>query len=251
MANPNQQPAQNDVHINGSVTLSGTAILDDIDLTIKAGQWTAFLGPSGSGKSTLLRLIAGLDTAADFNGSIKSSTKASLSGHVSYMAQDDLLLDWADVIQNVCLGARLRGRGADKTKAKRIIQKVGLSQHAHKRPQSLSGGQRQRVALARTLMEQKPIILLDEPFSALDAGTRTDMQDLAAEQFKEQTVILVTHEPGEAVRLCQSIYLLQDCSVNCIAALSPPFPKSINDKAMFALQSALMTQIRESNRADI
>jgi len=251
VANPNQQPAQNDVHINGSVTLSGTAILDDIDLTIKAGQWTAFLGPSGSGKSTLLRLIAGLDTAADFNGSITSSPKVSLSGHVSYMAQDDLLLDWADVIQNVCLGARLRGRGADKTKAKRIIQKVGLSQHAHKRPQSLSGGQRQRVALARTLMEQKPIILLDEPFSALDAGTRTDMQDLAAEQFKEQTVILVTHEPGEAVRLCQSIYLLQDCSVNCIAALPPPFPKSINDKAMFALQSALMTQIRESNRADI
>ena len=251
MANPNQQPAQNDVHINGSVTLSGTAMLNDIDLTIKAGQWTAFLGPSGSGKSTLLRLIAGLDTAADFNGSITSSPKVSLSGHVSYMAQDDLLLDWADVIQNVCLGARLRGRGADKTKARRIIQKVGLSQHAHKRPQSLSGGQRQRVALARTLMEQKPIILLDEPFSALDAGTRTDMQDLAAEQFKDQTVILVTHDPGEAVRLCQSIYLLQDCSVNSIAALSPPFPKSIDDKAMFALQSALMTQIRESNRADI
>ena len=77
------------------------------------------------------------------------------------------------------------------------------------------------------------------------------MQDLAAEQFKKRTVILVTHDPGEAVRLCQSIYLLQDCSINSINALSPPFPKSINDKAMFALQSALMTQIRESKRADI
>tara|TARA_B100001121_G_scaffold295885_1_gene300734 strand:- start:46 stop:801 length:756 start_codon:yes stop_codon:yes gene_type:complete len=251
MANPNQQPVLSDVHIDGSITLSGTVILDEIDLTIKAGQWTALLGPSGSGKSTLLRLIAGLDTAADFNGSITSSSKVSLSGHVSYMAQDDLLLDWADVIHNVCLGSTLRGRGGDKTKAKSIIQKVGLSQHAQKRPQFLSGGQRQRVALARTLMEQKPIILLDEPFSALDARTRTDMQDLAAEQFKEKTVVLVTHDPCEAVRLCQSIYLLQDYSVTCIAALSPPFPKPIDDNAMFALQSALMAQIRQSKRADI
>ena len=250
MVNLNHQPVHNDVHINGSITISGKAILNDMNLTIKAGQWTALLGPSGSGKSTLLRLIAGLDTAADFTGSITSSTQVSLSNCVSYMAQDDLLLDWADVVQNVCLGARLRGQGGDKTKAKRVIQQVGLTQHAQKRPQSLSGGQRQRVALARTLMEQKSIILLDEPFSALDARTRTDMQDLAAEQFKDQTVILVTHDPGEAARLCQSIYLLQDCSVNSIAALSPPFPKSIDDKAMFALQSTLMTQIRQNKRAD-
>ncbi len=251
MVNLKHQPIYNEVHINGSVTLSGTAILDNINLTIKAGQWTALLGQSGSGKSTLLRLIAGLDTGADFTGSITCSPQVNLSGNVSYMAQDDLLLDWANVLQNVCLGARLRGQGSDEIKARRIIQKVGLKQHAHKRPQSLSGGQRQRVALARTLMEQKSIILLDEPFSALDARTRTDMQDLAAEQFKERTVILVTHDPGEAVRLCQSIYLLQDCSINSINALSPPFPKSINDKAMFALQSALMTQIRQSERADI
>jgi len=245
MANLNHTPVKNDVHVNGSVMLSGTAILDNINITIKAGQWTALLGPSGSGKSTLLRLIAGLDTAADFIGSITSCPKVTLSGHVSYMAQDDLLLDWADVVQNVCLGAKLRGKGSNSTKARRIIQEVGLGQHAHKRPQSLSGGQRQRVALARTLMEQKSIILLDEPFSALDARTRADMQDLAAEHFKEHTVILVTHDPGEAVRLCQSIYLLQDCSANSIAALSPPFPKYIDDKAMFALQSTLMTQIRQ------
>lgn len=246
MANLNYQPVENDIKINGSVTLSGTTILDNINLTIKAGQWTALLGPSGSGKSTLLRLIAGLDTAADFAGSITSSQQTSLSGHVSYMAQDDLLLDWANVVQNVCLGARLRGQGYDETKARHIIQQVGLTQHADRRPHSLSGGQRQRVALARTLMEQKSIILLDEPFSALDARTRTDMQDLAAEHFKGQTVILVTHDPGEAARLCQSIYLLQDCSVSFITALLPPFPKFIDDKAMFELQSELMTKIRQS-----
>lgn len=133
------------------------------------------------GKSTLLRLISGLSTGADFTGDITASDGQGVADRVAYMAQSDLLLPWASVSQNILLGARLRGETPDTDRLHRILARVGLTDHAQKRPSELSGGQRQRVALARTLMEDKPVILLDEPFSALDAQTRAAMQDLAVE----------------------------------------------------------------------
>lgn len=235
-----------DVHMKGHINLSGVPLLADIELTIKAGQWTALLGPSGSGKSTLLRLLCDLDTVADFTGTIRCGAADNLVGKVSYMAQDDLLLPWANVKQNVELGAKLRGQGGEHNTTEGIIQAVGLAEHAHKRPLALSGGQRQRVALARTLKEKKPVILLDEPFSALDARTRAEMQELAAIHLSGKTVLLVTHDPGEAARLCQSIYLLQNQLAVRTHALSPPFPKAFDDQEMLTLQGTLMKQIRRS-----
>ncbi len=249
MAQPDPANPQPAIHINGSVSLYGMPLLDAFELHIKAGQWTALLGPSGAGKSTLLRLLAGLKTEADFTGSIDYAVTGGLAGQVSYMAQDDLLLPWTDVVQNVGLGDRLRGQGGDRQKAEAIIAATGLSEHAHKRPHALSGGQRQRVALARTLMEDKPVILLDEPFSALDARTRAEMQELAAEHLHGQTVLLVTHDPGEAARLCQSIYLLKGRSIVPVTALSPPFPKALDDQHMFSLQTQLMQNIRQDEGA--
>ena len=125
-----------------------------------------------------------------------------------------------------------------------IICAVGLDDKAEKRPCELSGGQRQRVALARTLLENRPVILLDEPFSALDARTRVDMQDLAICQLIGRTVLLVTHDPGEAVRLCNRIYLLQNNSLIKVDALKGPFPKPVDDGDALALQAKLLMQIR-------
>lgn len=236
--------------ISPEITLTGKAhygdalLFDTIDVTVKAGQWTCLLGPSGVGKSTLLRLLAGLDAHVNFDGSITASDNLPLPQRVSYMAQSDLLLPWASVADNVSLGATLRGQKIDKDKRAEIINHVGLSDHANKRPSALSGGQRQRAALARTLMEDRPVVLLDEPFSALDAKTKFQMQELVAKSFEGKTILLVTHDPSEAVRLCAQIYILDDQKVRLTESLQPPFPKDHADPAVFALQNNLLNEIR-------
>lgn len=232
------------IHVEGDTSIAGIALFSDIKMDIMSGQWTALLGPSGAGKSTILKLIAGIDQIASFDGSIKCDDGKSLAGRVSYMAQDDLLLPWATVHQNINLGKRLRAEPEDRAKSDHIIAAVGLSGHVDKYPSMLSGGERQRVALARTLIEDRPVVLLDEPFSALDVRTRADMQELAARHFKDRTVLLVTHDPSEAVRLCGSIFCLQGQKLEKSGHLEPPFPKPLDDKDLFALQSELLAQIR-------
>lgn len=196
------------IHVRGTYHVEGRRLFGPVDVTLPAGQWTCILGRSGVGKSTMLRLIADLTVAGDFDGQITASDDAPTAGRVSVMAQSDLPLPWLSVLENIVLGARLRGDAPDVEKAEHLIDRVGLSSHAHKKPAALSGGMRQRTALARTLIEDKPIALLDEPFSALDASTRADMQELAAEVLVDKTVLLVTHDPAEAVRLGHQIIVL-------------------------------------------
>lgn len=186
----------------------GNRVLFDTNLHITSGQWTCLLGRSGAGKSTILRLVIGLETGGDFNGSFVATDGVPLAGRISYMAQSDLLLPWLSVLDNVCIGTRLRGESPNDQSARDLLHRVGLSDHADQKPATLSGGMRQRAALARTLFEDRPIVFLDEPFSALDAGTRADMQELAAEVLKDRTVLLVTHDPAEAARLAHQIIVM-------------------------------------------
>ena len=232
------------IMVSGIAHIGDRLLFESLTLPLRSGEWTALLGPSGSGKSTLLRLIAGLPVAAEFDGNIEVDDHHKLSDRIGYMAQQDLLLEWATVRDNVALGRRLRGEACPSGKLSNIIGAVGLNDEAEKRPCELSGGQRQRVALARTLLEDRPVILLDEPFSALDASTRLDMQDLAAGHLMGRTVLLVTHDPGEAVRLCNHIYLLQDNSLIKAQSLSGPFPTPVDDSDALALQAKLLLQIR-------
>lgn len=189
-------------HIRGRAWVGDDPLFGPIDLHLNRGEWTCLLGPSGVGKSTVLRLIAGLETGVRFEGAVACDLPIAL------MAQDPGLIAWLDVTGNVTLGARLRGEAADPDRAARLIAAVGLADRADYLPQNLSGGQRQRTALARTLYENRPLILLDEPFSALDARTRTEMQDLAAALLQDRTVLLITHDPPEAARLGDRILLL-------------------------------------------
>ena len=233
-----------EITLSGSAYLGGRLLFDTLTLPLRSGEWTALLGPSGSGKSTLLRLIASLPVAAEFDGKVEADDQHDLSDRIGYMAQQDLLLEWATVRDNITIGSRLRGETCPPDKLSDIINAVGLNDKSEKRPCELSGGQRQRVALARTLMEDRSVILLDEPFSALDARTRTDMQDLAVSHLVDRTVLLVTHDPGEAVRLCNHIYLLQDNSLIKAQSLSGPFPKPVDNSDALALQAKLLLQIR-------
>lgn len=187
----------------GRFEIAGRSLFSEITLALGQGEWTCLLGPSGCGKSTILRLFAGLETGGAFHGHIDD-----IAGDVAYMAQSDLLAPWLDVTANVTLGARLRGEAPDMARAADLIARVGLAGHEHKRPGELSGGMRQRAALARTLMEDRPYALLDEPFSALDAATRAQCQELAFELLAGRTVLLVTHDPAEAARLSHQVHVL-------------------------------------------
>ena len=202
------------------------------------------IGPKGVGKSTVLRLIAGLQTGATFDGEITASDGAPVAERVAYMAQDDLLLPWASIERNIALGARLRAEKVDQNRLNRLLDRVGLSSHVGKKPSELSGGQRQRVALARTLMEDKSIILLDEPFSALDAKTRANMQDLAVELLDGRTVLLVTHDPAEAARLGHAIIVMSERG---LVHSDPPdcaIPRPVDDPQTLAAQGALLRLLR-------
>ncbi len=201
--------------LQGRAWVGDQPLFRQIDLQLKTGEWTCLLGPSGVGKSTVLRLIAGLATGVRFEGTVARNQPVAL------MAQDPGLIGWLDVVDNVCLGARLRGEDPDRARAKALVDAVGLANRADQRPDNLSGGQRQRTALARTLFEDRPLVLLDEPFSALDARTRTQMQDLAADLLQGRTVLLVTHDPAEAARLGDRILLLTEAGLSAHLPASP------------------------------
>ena len=187
--------------IKGDAHIGSQLIFKAACLEIPAGGWTCLLGRSGVGKTTILKLIAGLDEHISFTGDISSSDAMPLAGRIALMSQTDNLLPWLSVRGNVMLGSRMRREHGQSDQADALIERVGLTEFSDRKPHTLSGGMRQRVALARTLMEDRPIMLLDEPFSALDAGLRAEMQELAAELFAGKTVLLITHDPAEAARM--------------------------------------------------
>jgi len=236
------------ISIQGSASWAGKPVFSDLSLTLEAGQWTCLLGRSGVGKSTVLRLIAGISEGLKFNGEI-SLKPDSNSRNVTFMAQDDLLLPWLSAEQNILLGARLRGERPDESRAAEMLEQVGLSEHARKKPKQLSGGQRQRVSLARTLMEDCPVVLLDEPFSALDALTRLQMQDLTAELLDGKTILLVTHDPAEAARMGHKIYLMEERGARKIPAPKTKIPRKLDATTVLQTQKALYAHLTASGVA--
>ncbi|MEM8956626.1 MAG: ABC transporter ATP-binding protein [Pseudomonadota bacterium] len=232
------------VTLAGRADIAGAPLFGPLRLDVIAGAWTCLLGPSGVGKSTILRLIAGLETGAAFDGTVRASDGGPVAPRVAYMAQEDLLMPWLDVTGNVALGARLRGEAPDRARAEALLDRLGLWPHRDKRPAKLSGGQRQRVALARTLMEDRPIVLLDEPFSALDARTRSQMQDLAAEVLSGRTVLLVTHDPGEATRLGASIQLLTRDGLRAAETPATRPVREVDDPDTLRVQGQLLQELR-------
>ena len=232
------------MQIRGRFRHGDVILFDGLDLVLEGGQWTCLLGPSGVGKSTILRLIAGLHTGGEFNGSIESTDDRPLREQVAYMAQAALLLPWLDVRANVMLGASLRGEEPMSERAGQLISQVGLSNHADKRPHELSGGMRQRAALARTLMEDKPLLLLDEPFSSLDARTRSEMQELAFEVLLGRTVMLVTHDPAEAARIAHRVFLLTESGLQKTQISAQPPIRGFNAPDTVDIQSRLFDALR-------
>lgn len=237
-----------DINFNGSAEIErdgeNRVLFNELDLTIRANEITCLLGASGVGKSTILRLIAGLDTGARFTGDITASDQKDISSRIAYMAQGGELFPWLSVVDNVMLGAKLRGEKTDQARALNVIDKVGLSAHIDKKPSKLSGGEQQRVSLARTLMEDRPIVLLDEPFSALDAKTRSEMQELAGDLLSNHTVLLVTHDPFEAARLGHSIQVMTPQGLEQVDAPAASPVRADDDDETLACQGRLYRLLR-------
>ena len=229
---------------------SQTPTLSKVNMTIPIGQWTVLLGRSGCGKTTILRYLAGLlDDQVDWHGELITTDGAALHDRIAYMAQHDLLLPWLNVLDNVCLSTRFSQEQApeqNKQRALTLLNQVGLADYADAKPAQLSGGMRQRVALARTLMQDKPLVLMDEPFSALDAVTRHKLQNLSAELLKDKTVVLITHDPQEAVRLAHQLYVLQGTPAQAQHLDVPDSPPPrLLDGECATLQQAILDQLEK------
>jgi len=240
-----QMKAPVGIHIQGSVSINDTPLIASLDMDIKAGQWSCLLGPSGVGKSTLLYLIADLASHINFEGTITTDDGLPLAGRLSYMAQTDLLMPWLSILDNTLIGSRLRRENPHIEKAKDLLESLGLGALMHRTPSELSGGQRQRAALARTLMEEREIVLLDEPFSALDAGTRAQMQELSSQWLADRTVLHVTHDPAEAARLGEQIWLLDKHGLREIETPTAAIARPVDDPQTLACQGQLLKLLRE------
>lgn len=193
-------------------------VLDTIDLSISAGEFVAIVGPSGCGKSTLLRMIAGLERPSSGTVTIGREPVSGVDARCALMFQEPRLLPWKTVGQNVELGAR----GNRSANPGEWLERVGLHGVNETLPHRLSGGMAQRTALARALIGQPQVLLLDEPFGALDALTKMQMQDLLAEttQAVGATVVMVTHDIDEAVYLADRVVILGGRPAELVAAHS-------------------------------
>ncbi|MEE2997125.1 MAG: ABC transporter ATP-binding protein [Pseudomonadota bacterium] len=247
---PPLHPAPTVRLVDASLVYDQTVLFDHLSVDICSSGWTVLLGPSGVGKTTLLRLVAGLETNAE--GRAESDDGRPLEGRISYMAQQDLLLPWLSLRQNALLGARLRRKNSAllETRADDLLKKAGLASAVDLMPSACSGGMRQRAALVRTLMEDRPIVLMDEPFSALDAITRLQLQDIAADLLSQRTVLLVTHDPLEALRLGHWIHVMTGRPARLGDAIIPdgPPPRQVSDPNLSKLQAGLLTELAEAAR---
>jgi len=233
---PDRAPPQTALELDSvSRVFAGRAVLKDVSLHIGRGQFVSMLGASGAGKTTLLRILAGLDQA--------DSGRVRVAGARSVVFQEPRLVPAKRVWENVVIGhQRLR---AARSPALAALDEVGLTRHADGWPKTLSGGEAQRVALARALVREPKLLLLDEPFAALDALTRIRMYELVAKLWRAHTpaVVLVTHDIDEAILLSDRIVVLSQGEISADVVVDFPRPRSRSDEAAIALRTRLLAEL--------
>ncbi|MBL8672007.1 MAG: ABC transporter ATP-binding protein [Alphaproteobacteria bacterium] len=228
-----------------------TLALDGIDLTVARGEFVAIVGPSGCGKSTLLRMVAGLIPATSGSLAVSGQPVAGPVTDLGVVFQSPTLLDWRTIIDNVLVQVQLRGLPVERyrDKAMALLAQVGLEEFAQRRPRELSGGMRQRTAIARALIHDPPLLLMDEPFGALDALTREQMRiDLEALWLRSQkTVLFVTHSIDEAVLLADRVVVMtpRPGRIDRVVEVALPRPRGLDGRRLpgFAPAADAITEI--------
>jgi NitT/TauT family transport system ATP-binding protein len=234
------------------VTFGGELIYDRLSFDVRKGEFVCILGPSGCGKSTSLRIIGGLLAATGGRVSVGGRPPQEAWPEIAFVFQSPRLVPWRTALDNVLLGCELRfGRGereARRARALELLALVGLADDAAKYPAMLSGGERQRVAIARALAVDPQIVLMDEPFSALDPNTRARMRAEMEEIWQRtgKTVVFVTHDVDEAVQLADRIVLLSNKPTRVIETLTigAGRPRALSDPELGAQRRRLMDLFR-------
>jgi ABC-type nitrate/sulfonate/bicarbonate transport system ATPase subunit len=226
--------------------------LAPVDLTVEDGEFVCIVGPSGCGKSTIFNIVSGLLTPTSGTVRLDGADIKGKTGHVGYMLQKDLLLPWRTVLDNIVLGADIRGRAtrADRRAAAGMAQRYGLGAYLNHYPHALSGGMRQRVAVMRTLALDHPLMLLDEPFGALDSHTRMMMQQWLLQVWRDQrkTVMFVTHDIDEALFLGDRVVVMspRPGRVEAVIPVDLPRPRDVHlttDKRYTELKATILDLI--------
>lgn len=200
------------IHHTYFTKASAATALSDISLTVEEGEFVSLLGPSGCGKTTLLSIISSLLKPTQGTVLLENKPLTTAKNQIGYMLQQDYLFPWKTIEENILLGLKLSKQLNDQTRATalNLLEQIGLSGVEKQLPRQLSGGMRQRVALVRTLATEPKLLMLDEPFSALDYQTKLKLEDLVSRTLDDfgKTAILVTHDIGEAIAMSDRVYLL-------------------------------------------
>lgn len=224
-------------------------VLQDLSLQVQRGELVSLVGASGCGKSTLLRLIAGIDT--DYDGSVMLEARevCGITPEIGFIFQEARLFPWLTVAQNVAFDAT--GRAHQDRRVSELLAEVGLSGYEDALPKHLSGGQAQRVAIARGLFRRPRLLLLDEPFSAVDAFTRMKLQDLLVQvvQHHGVTVVVVTHDLDEAVVLSDRVVVLEQTPspVRQVLDIDLPRPRHRDDAPLMQARTRLLHELQAAH----
>ena len=226
--------ALSNIHYSYHEIIGETKALENISFNVYPGEFIAIVGPSGCGKSTLLSMIAGLITPEEGRITLYGNSLTSVKTRIGYMLQKDHLFEWRSILGNVLQGLEIQNRldESAKNKAINLLTTYGLESFIDAKPSQLSGGMRQRAALIRTLVLEPDLLLLDEPFSALDYQTRLNVSDDIWKIIKkeEKTAILVTHDLSEAVSMADRVLVLSPRPGTLIKDLSITF-ENLTDNA--------------------
>ena len=227
-----------------SFSYDNKKLFENLDFSIKEGEFVSLLGPSGCGKSTILKLLTGVIQAETGRITVDGQPVTGLSEHFAYMPQNDLLFPWKTILDNVCLYGQIHGSMEEmRREASKNFPAFGLEGYETKYPSSLSGGMRQRAAFLRTALCKADILLLDEPFGALDVITRGDMQDwlISMRARLNRTVLLVTHDMDEALYLSDRILILTQAPAHITCEIE--IPDRVRNRDWLYNQGALRQKI--------
>ena len=233
-----------------------TLVLDGVSLTAADGEFVSIIGPSGCGKTTLLNIIAGLERPDAGVVEVEGSEPNRRLGQIGYMQQKDLLLPWRTVLDNTILGLELHGmpRRQARQRALKLTEAFGLMGFESQYPFALSGGMRQRAGFLRTMLLDQDVVLLDEPFGALDALTRVQMQEWLLDLWDSlhKTIILITHDVDEALLLSDRVYVLTArpgrlTMVLDVDLTSPRDSRAVTEPAFVSLKARLLALLREES----